>query len=280
MAPTSGKRRISLPALPQLARSPSPLAALIVGAVCGALVVDLVVSKERSCDAVAGSSSCGGVGLLMLTVIFVGAYALGVLLLRMSSVDEPELTAFLGMMLPLVVVLLVSLTHAVFSPSMVLILPALSACSFAVGSEFTAALENSDGGPGRIRPQAQEKIPPADAAGQPAEPPKAPRHAPQCEPVADATQPLVVGARSAEDETTMLTAAVERQTAKTEPIQPEPEQPDPTQPGATALPSGEPEQPRGEPADPEADRPETGSGAADQDDGVGDEDRPSPWRRA
>lgn len=315
MAATPGKRRISLPALPQLARVPSPLAALIVGAICGALVVGLVFSGERGCDAVSGSSSCGGVGMLMLTVILVGAYALGVLLLRMFGVDEPGLTAFFGIMLPLVVVL-AFLTDQVFSSSMVLILPALAACSFAVGSVFTTALENSDDGPGRNRPQAQPDIPASDAAEEQA-PPELPRYAPEPEQAGEdnATQPLAVGARSAQDETTMLTAAEERQTAGPEstqsqlesesapepsstlpePAPPESTPPEPTPPEPTDAPAGEPDQtqaepaasapsrPRNddaEPADPDARNPEPESGAADRDEVDGDDDRPSPWRRA
>lgn len=302
MAATPGKRRMSLPALPKLARLPSPLAALIVGAICGALVVGLVSSGERGCNAVAGSRSCGDVGLLMLTVILVGAYAVGVLLLRMFSVGKPGLTALFGFMLPLVVIL-AFLTDAVLSTSMVLILPALSACSFAVGSVFTTALGNNNDGSGTVRPHTQEKSPAGDAADQPPQPPDLPRHAPQREPAADddATQPLVVGARAAQDETTMLTAAEERQPAETEPphpesTQPESTQPDSTQPGPTDSPSGEPEQPQheaadspasqarhleAEPIDPEVNSPETNSGGAGgRDEDPGDQNRPSPWRRA
>lgn len=291
MAASSGKRRMLLPALPRLARLPAPLAALVVGGICGALVVALVFSGERGCDAVAGSPSCGGVGLLMLAVVLVGAYAVGVLLLRLFSVDQAGLTAFFGIMLPLVVVL-AFLTDAVFSTSMALILPALSACGFAVGSVFTAALGNSDEGSGWVRPQAQEKSHPADTTDQPLSPglpapPELSRYAPQREPVVDddATQPLVVGERSAQDETTMLTATEEPQTLEPEPTQPEP----------TDSPAGEPEQPQreaadppsspprhleAEPNDPEVNGPQTDTGAGDKDEDAGDQDRPSPWRRA
>jgi len=257
---------MSLPALPQLARIPSPLSALIVGAICGALVVGLVFSGERGCDAVAGSPSCGGgVGLLMLTAILVGAYAVGVLLLRIFSVDEAGLTAFFGIMLPLVVVL-AFLTDRVFSTSMVLILPVLSACSFAVGSVFTIALENSDDS-GRVRPQVPQQSAPADAADQQPEPPDLPRYAPVGDD--DATQPLVVSGRSAEDETTMLSAAEERQATQPDAASPETAQQSRPQTAETS-----------EPPSPEQHPPDTDTEAADRDNDIGDEERPSPWRRA
>ncbi len=211
----------------------------------------------------------------MLTAILVGAYAVGVLLLRIFSVDEAGLTAFFGIMLPLVVVL-AFLTDRVFSTSMVLILPVLSACSFAVGSVFTIALENSDDS-GRVRPQVPQQSAPADAADQQPEPPDLPRYAPEPEPEPepepvgddDATQPLVVSGRSAEDETTMLSAAEERQATQPDAASPETAQQSRPQTAETS-----------EPPSPEQHPPDTDTEAADRDNDIGDEERPSPWRRA
>ncbi len=115
-----------------------------------------------------------------------------------------------------------------------LMLTVTSGCGFAVGSVITTALESSDDGSGRIRPAVEPKVDDDEA-----------------------TQPLVVGSRSAQDETTMLTAAEERQ----------PTPPEPTPPETTDPPPAEPPEPRPDGEVPEPEEPP-------------EQDRPSPWRRA
>ncbi len=122
-----------------------------------------------------------------------------------------------------------------------LMLTVIPGCGFAVGSVFTTALESSDDGSGSIRPAVEPKVDDDEA-----------------------TQPLVVDSRSAQDETTMLSAAEERQPTPPEPTPPETTDPPPE---TTDPPPAEPPEPKPDGEVPEPEEPP-------------EPDRPSPWRRA
>lgn len=132
---------------PKIPKLPATLAAAVVGVVVGLLGVGLVWLGERGCEAANGRPSCGGIGLLMLVLIVAAAIVLGMLLLRLLAVDNPGLIAFLGVALPLIVIMLFLMDH-IFSGWMVLAIPLLSLVCFAVSQVLVSSLEATEEGGG------------------------------------------------------------------------------------------------------------------------------------
>lgn len=132
---------------PRILKLPATLAAAVVGLVVGLLGVGLVWLGGRGCEAANGRPSCGGIGLLMLVLIVAAAIVLGMLLLRLLAVDNPGLVAFLGVVLPLIVIMLFLMDH-IFSGWMVLAIPLLCLVCFAVSQVLVSSLEATEEGGG------------------------------------------------------------------------------------------------------------------------------------
>jgi hypothetical protein len=135
-----GSPRYRLPSLPRLPHLPTPIAAALAGLVCGVVVTALVWAGQRGCDAVRGRPTCGGYGVVMLVAIIVTCYLVGVVLLKAFDVDDPGVTAFFGVALPLLVVL-GFLLDDVFEGWMAVAIPLLTAVCFVLSAYLARALE-------------------------------------------------------------------------------------------------------------------------------------------
>ncbi len=189
-----GRSRWSLPSMPSFTRMPETLTAAITGLVCGLIAVGLVWAGERGCDAVRGRPSCGGYGLLMLIGILALCFVVGSVLLRVFGVEEPGVTTFFGIALPMIAILTLLLDY-VFSAWMVVVLPALGAACFALSVVLTRALENS-GETTYVDDPDETKGDDETADVDEQETKALPRYAPPEE-----TQPLTVGDRNPDEET-------------------------------------------------------------------------------
>lgn len=130
------------PSLPAALRPPAPAIAAVVGALVAGLVVTLVWAGREGCDAVRGTPACGGWGGLMLAVIIGGALLGARLALTVLRITDAGLVAFIGLAVPLLLVL-AFLTDQAFSAWMWLVLPALTAATFAGAVLLVRALESS-----------------------------------------------------------------------------------------------------------------------------------------
>ena len=135
-----GSPRYRLPSMPRLAHLPTPIAAALAGLVCGLVATGLVWGGQRGCDAVRGRPTCGGYGVVMLVAIIVVCYLVGVVLLKAFDVDDPGVTAFFGVALPLLVVL-GFLLDDVFERWMAVAIPLLAAVCFVLSAYLARALD-------------------------------------------------------------------------------------------------------------------------------------------
>ena len=129
-------------------RLPAPLALAITGVLVGLLGAGLTFGSLRGCDAVRGTSSCGGgPGLLLLVVIFVVMVLAGGAVLAALRLSEARGTSFLAVGL-LTVVVMVVLMNAVFSAWMFVAVPAVSAASYVLAGWVTTRLvDTTENGP-------------------------------------------------------------------------------------------------------------------------------------
>jgi hypothetical protein len=105
-------------------------AAMIAGAVAGLFAVMGGFVAESGCDAISGSSGCGGgLGLLALVVILVLEVLVGARLLQLWRITDPYSTSFLGVGLVAMVAMLIFL-EAIDSAWMLLVIPVLTALAF------------------------------------------------------------------------------------------------------------------------------------------------------
>lgn len=104
-------------------------ASLVVGALVGAVGTGLTWAALQGCEALRGTDSCGGPGLLVLVAILALMVIAGALLLKALRVAEPNATSFLGVGL-MTVVVLVTLMESLFSAWMFLAVPVLTALSY------------------------------------------------------------------------------------------------------------------------------------------------------
>ena len=119
---------------------PATLALLVAGVVIGLLGSGLTFGAQRGCEAVRGTSSCGGgPGLLLLVVIFAAMVFVGSALLRALGVTEARGTSFLAVGL-LTVVVMVVLMNVVFSVWMFLAVPVVAAASYVLAGWVTTRL--------------------------------------------------------------------------------------------------------------------------------------------
>jgi hypothetical protein len=125
------------PRLRQLPRPAGLLAATLTGLVTGLGLVGLTWAALRSCGAVRGTTSCGGAaGYPLVALIFVAMVVVAALLLRLARVPEPTGTSLLGLGLTGVVALLF-LVDVLLDGSMVVVIPLLTAGTFALSYTVT-----------------------------------------------------------------------------------------------------------------------------------------------
>ena len=132
--PAPGRRRRRAAA--RRATVPTLLAVPLAGLVVGAAGVLLTWGGLRGCEALRGTSSCGGPGLLLLVAIAAVMVLTGSALLRLMRVPDPGGTSFLGVGI-VGVVTFVGLLDVVFSQAMLVVLPLLGAVAFALARWVT-----------------------------------------------------------------------------------------------------------------------------------------------
>lgn len=131
-----GQRKAARPrrSLPTL---PAPLAALLGGLVVGAFGAGLTWVSLTGCDAIRGTESCGGAGVLVIFVILALMVLLGGLVLALMHLNDAKATSFLAVGVLFVAVLLTP-QDALFSPWMFLVVPLVSGGAFVLAHWVTA----------------------------------------------------------------------------------------------------------------------------------------------
>lgn len=118
-------------------------AACLTGALVGLATVGLTWLGLRACEVARGTSSCGNPGFLLLIAILVAMVLAGSALLRAFRVAEPTSTSFLAVGL-LTVLVLLFLIEALFSWTMVIVIPLLAIGCFAVSHWVTTLVTDAD----------------------------------------------------------------------------------------------------------------------------------------
>lgn len=124
-------RSLKLPVIKPL------IAALVTGLLVGLLTVVLTYLANRGCEGVRGVGSCGSFGLLALLAVVAVDVVVGAALLKAWRLTDPTGTAFLGVGLMAVFVLLF-LLGSLESSWMLLVMPLVAAAGF-VGSWWVTA---------------------------------------------------------------------------------------------------------------------------------------------
>ena len=102
----------------------------------GLVGAGLTWAALQGCEALRGTDSCGGPGLLVLVAILALMVVAGALLLKALRVSEPNATSFLGVGL-MTVIVLVTLMESLFSAWMFLAVPVLTALSY-LGAQWVS----------------------------------------------------------------------------------------------------------------------------------------------
>ena len=135
--PEPAVSRRGLPALP------GRTAALITGLLVGVVIVGLTRGAFQLCQVLQGTSSCGNPGYLLLVAILVATVLLGAMLLRAWEVPDATSTSLLAVGL-LAVFALVFLVDALFSWSMIIVIPVVCAATYALSHAVTASITEDD----------------------------------------------------------------------------------------------------------------------------------------
>jgi hypothetical protein len=126
---------LTAPADALVARLPTvkPLyAAIITGLLSGLAVVLLAIGASAGCEAVRGTSSCGGgLGLLATVALLAIEVLIGANLLKAWQISDPFSTSFLGVGVVAIFAMLLFLDD-IDSPWMLLVIPLMTAAAFAV----------------------------------------------------------------------------------------------------------------------------------------------------
>jgi hypothetical protein len=147
-APTEQAQPVAPPA-PREPREPrEPFvtgmpAACLTGALVGLATVGLTWLGLRACEVARGTSSCGNPGFLLLIAILVAMVLAGTALLRTFRVAETSSTSFLAVGL-LTVLVLLFLIEALFSWTMVIVIPLLAVGCFAASHWVTTLVTETD----------------------------------------------------------------------------------------------------------------------------------------
>jgi hypothetical protein len=132
---------------PSVPHASAQLAAVFTGVLVGLFGAGLTYASLQGCEAVRGTTSCGGPGLFLLVAILVLMVLLGGLLLALFKVSDARSTSFLAVGVTTVVVL-VTLMEELFSPWMFLVVPVISAASFSLARWVTTRfVEPAESGP-------------------------------------------------------------------------------------------------------------------------------------
>jgi len=127
------------PAGGRLPNLPGPVGAAAVGLLCAVLAMLLVALGERGCDAVLGTPSCGGAGVVLLAVVAAAMLSVGLVLLRLLDAPDPGITNLFGFSL-FVIVLMSALLEQIFSTTMWIVLPLLGAACYSVAALLSTGL--------------------------------------------------------------------------------------------------------------------------------------------
>lgn len=120
-------------------------ASALSGLLVGLVMVGLTVAALRGCEAVRGTSTCGGPGLLLLVIILVLLVLLGQVLLKLLRVPDPGSTSFLAVGL-IAVVALLFLIDVILDWQMIIVIPLVGLVSFLLSHWVTTAfVETEDG---------------------------------------------------------------------------------------------------------------------------------------
>lgn len=128
-------RKPRVPALPTVT---GWVAAAITGILIGLLLVGMTAGSLQGCEAVRGTSTCGGWGVPLLILIMAILIALGGLLLRLFRVPDPGSTSFLALGMVAVISLLF-LLDVLENWWMVIVIPVVSAAMYLLGYWVTTA---------------------------------------------------------------------------------------------------------------------------------------------
>ena len=121
---------------------PGRVAAAVTGLVVGGAGAGGTYAALTACEAVRGVSTCGGApGFFILVAILALMILLGMLLLKALEVSDPGSTSFLAVGIVAVVVML-TLLDAIYSPSMFVVIPVLSALAYLLSHWVTTRFEN------------------------------------------------------------------------------------------------------------------------------------------
>ncbi|WP_235737466.1 hypothetical protein [Nocardioides alcanivorans] len=132
-----GLSDFALPALP------AAVAAAVTGAIVGLLAVGLTYGGLEGCEAVKGTSACGGPGIPILGLIMVVLVIVGSVLLGAWKVTDPTSTSFLAVGL-LAVIALLFLINVIFSPAMIVVIPLVSVATYSLSQWVTAHFIEED----------------------------------------------------------------------------------------------------------------------------------------
>lgn len=134
----AGRRReLTAPSLP------SGVAAVLVGALVAVLGIALTWLGLLGCEAVRGTESCGGPGLVVMLAIMAAMVVVGAALLKAFSVPQSGSLSFLGFGILAVVVLTFLLEH-LYEPWVLVLLPFISAAGYAVAHWVTTRFDEPD----------------------------------------------------------------------------------------------------------------------------------------
>lgn len=113
-------------------------ASALTGLLVGLVMVGLTVASLRACEAIRGTSTCGGPGLLLLVIILVLLVLLGQVLLKLLRVPDPGSTSFLAVGL-IAVVALLFLIDVILDWQMVIVIPLVGTVTFLLSHWVTTA---------------------------------------------------------------------------------------------------------------------------------------------
>ena len=122
----------------------APIAAAVTGAVIGLFIVGLTALSSRGCEAVRGTGSCGGIGLVFLIAILVLAVLLGAFLLKAWQIGDPMNSSFLAVGLVAVIAMLFFLSY-IDEWWMVIVIPATSAVMYVLAWWITRSFVDDPG---------------------------------------------------------------------------------------------------------------------------------------
>ncbi len=114
------------------------VAASLTGIVVGLLLVGATAGSLQACEAVRGTSTCGGTGVPILLAIMAALIAIGGVMLRLFHVPDPGSTSFLAVGMVAVIALLFLLDF-LLSQWMLLVIPLISVSMYLLAFWVTTA---------------------------------------------------------------------------------------------------------------------------------------------